>query len=54
MMNRDGDDIGQFTDNDLTDDGAKAIAESLKVNTRVWHLNMKCEYMERKTQKKEV
>ena len=39
-MNRDEDDIGQFTDNDLTDDGAKAVAEALKVNTRVRHLNL--------------
>ena len=39
-MSRDEDVIGQFTDNDLTDNGAKTIAEVLKTNTRAWHLNL--------------
>ena len=42
-MNRDEDDIGQFTDNDLTDDGAKTVSEALKTNTRAWHLNLQGE-----------
>lgn len=28
------------TDNDIGDEGAKAIAEALKVNPTLWHLNL--------------
>ena len=40
------------TDNDLTDDGAKFVADALKVNTRVWHLNLECENEKENTEKR--
>ena len=41
------DGFGHFTDNDLTDDGAKAIAEALKVNTGVWYLSIQGDLFKR-------
>ena len=52
MMKSDEDDIGQFTDNGLADDGAKTIAEVLKINTRVWHLNLSGEKKEKENTEK--
>ena len=42
--------IVTITDNNLTDSGAKAVAESLKKNTTVWVLNLRG-WISRKMQK---
>ena len=34
----------KLTDNGIGPEGAKSISESLRVNGKVWHLNLQCEW----------
>ena len=43
----------RMTDNEIGDEGAKALSEMLKVNTTLKRLNLSCEKERKKERKKE-